>query len=32
MGRSTRQGVPTATTMGGISRLTTLPAPMTDSV
>jgi len=30
MARSTRQGVPTATTIGGTSRLTTLPAPMTD--
>jgi aminoglycoside phosphotransferase (APT) family kinase protein len=30
MGRTTRQGVPTATVIGGMLRLTTLPAPTTD--
>ena len=30
MGRRTRQGVPTATTLGGMSLLTRLPAPMTE--
>lgn len=29
MGRSTRHGLPTATTLSGISRVTTLPAPIT---
>jgi serine/threonine protein kinase len=29
--RMTRQGLPTATTRGGMSRVTTLPAPITDS-
>lgn len=30
MARTTRQGVPMAIVIGGTSRLTTLPAPMTD--
>jgi hypothetical protein len=30
MGRTALQGVPTATTIGGTSLLTTLPAPMTE--
>ena len=29
MGRRTRQGLPTATLLAGMSRVTTLPAPMT---
>src|SRR5699024_1582422 len=29
MGRNTRQGLPTATTLAGMSWVTTLPAPMT---
>ena len=29
MGRSTRQGLPAATQLAGISLVTTLPAPMT---
>ena len=28
-GRTTRQGLPTATTPAGMSRVTTLPAPIT---
>lgn len=30
IGRTTRQGTPTATDIGGMSRLTTLPAPITE--
>ena len=30
MGRSTRHGTPAAMTPAGMSRVTTLPAPMTD--
>lgn len=30
MGRTTRQGTPTATTIGGTSWLTTDPAPITE--
>ena len=30
MARTTRQGLPTAITLGGMSRLTTLPAPITE--